>query len=80
MVHLGSLIKVEPPDVADVLLKSRLEILGRPETPTLNALVAHLKIKSGRTEEGFRWSLSLYADGDTCPLDVRRYPAIFLKP
>jgi len=47
--------------------------------PTVASLIAEVEVESARREEVFRWSLYLFADGDACPFEIRKYPHIVLK-
>ncbi len=77
--HLSKLIQKPTPKIPSLLADSSDELLRSKRVPTINSIADNLKIESGRQRELFRWSLYLYADGETSNIEVHRYPIISRK-
>jgi hypothetical protein len=77
--HLSIMLKKPPDKVFDIIENCRRKLLRGQRVPTLDSVIAEMDLGGGRSEELFRWSFNVYADGDTCPFDVRRQPILLIE-
>ncbi|MHA1280558.1 MAG: hypothetical protein ACTSQ8_25655 [Candidatus Helarchaeota archaeon] len=77
--HLAKLLKITPPEVNQFLTRVRNQSHSEKKLPTLDKIIEQTDISSNREQEYFKWSLYIYADVDTCPFDIRRYPSLVLR-
>lgn len=79
LAHLADALN-RTPDMTPALLEQQIsELFRENRVPTVTAVLSELGIHGGRAEEVFRWSLYVYADAETCPFEVRRYPTLSLR-
>lgn len=76
LLYLGKFLDKKPDDIFDYLDKIRSEFHKESRIPTVDDLVTKIGIIGTRNQEIFRWSLYMYVDGDACPFEIRRYPAL----
>ena len=77
--RLARLLGVEPQDVPAHLEERIMRFHTRAALPTLDGLAADLGISGGRALEGFKWTMYMYMDGETCPFDIRSYPVLLKR-
>lgn len=74
--HLAAMLHRSPGMTPGLLQDEIIKFFADHRVPTLSAVIRELGIQGGRAEEAFKWSLYLYADGEACPFEIRRYPTI----
>ena len=75
--HFAKMLEKEPKKMPELLKKYLTKFFKDKQVPTIEDLVKELGVKDGRSKKIFKWSLYLYADGETCPFDIRRSPHLF---
>ena len=79
LAHLADMLN-RTTDTAPLFLEQEMNRLFRESrVPSVRVMLDELGIQGGRAEELFKWSLYVYADGETCPFDVRRYPVLYRR-
>jgi len=79
LVHLADLLGSSAQDI-QARIERQLSLFFRArQLPTLTGLAQRLGIEGGREEERFRWSMSLYTDGETCPFTIHHYPVLLKR-
>ena len=76
LLHLAKALKKSPPEVVEYLEDLRNDFHSKSQLPTLDEIAEKSEISGNREQEYFRWSLYMFADVDTSPFDIRRYPVL----
>ena len=79
LAHLAGMLN-RTTNTAPLFLEQEMNRLFRENrVPSVRVMLDELAIQGGRAEELFKWSLYVYADGERCPFDVRRYPVLYRR-
>jgi hypothetical protein len=76
LAHLAGTLNRTADMTPDLLEQQINKLFRENRVPTVRAVLDELGIQGGRAQEAFKWSLYVYADGERCPFEVRRYPTI----
>jgi hypothetical protein len=76
LLHLANILEITPNEAPDLLEEQLNKFHANNQLPIVGAIVTSLGIEGARSQEIFKWSLYLFTDGETCPLDIRQYPVL----